>query len=455
MRNLYKSGVILITFLLLSESIFGQTLKDSTCVSPLPLTKWQQTQEKIDKITSRRIYRMTYIGVPLIIAGYIVKGENDHFRSLRNAFVPKFRYHYDDYLQYAPAVGMVGLKLAGVKGRSSWGRMLVSDAFSAALMAVAVNSIKKASHVRRPDGSSRNSFPSGHTATAFMAATMLHKEYGLTRSPWYSIAGYSIATFTGVSRQLNNRHWLSDVMVGAGIGILSTELGYFLADLIFKEKGLKCKNLEFEPADSERPPTFFGYNIGFSLALGNHDTPEGVHLNTGTGASAGFEGAYFFNNRFGIGARLRACSVSTTLNGKLIPGSTSIQPAVTDILSTDAGVYFSYPFTARWRIESKLVMGAQYSSGATATAYFPGKGTEKIKGIDIFKIHEFHSFGIGTGLAHTYIVHRNFSVKLFTDYDFIPTHLAFTLCKPEGNRRYKTTKPTHLLTLGASININF
>lgn len=125
------------------------------------------------------------------------------------------------------------------------------------------------------------------------------------------------------------------------------------------------------------------------------------------------------------------------------------------ILSTDAGVYFSYPFTARWRIESKLVMGAQYSSGATATAYFPDQGTGKLKGIDIFKIHEFHSFGIGTGLAHTYIVHRNFSIKLFTDYDFIPTHLAFTLCKPEGNRRYKTTKPTHLLTLGASININF
>lgn len=65
---------------------------------------------------------------------------------------------------------------------------------------------------------------------------MLHKEYG-HRSPWYSIGGYTVATVTGVTRQLNNRHWMSDIMVGAGIGILATELGYFLADLIFKDKG--------------------------------------------------------------------------------------------------------------------------------------------------------------------------------------------------------------------------
>ncbi len=104
-------------------------------------------------------------------------------------------------------------------------------------MAVGVNSLKYSCRVMRPDGSSRNSFPSGHTATAFMTATMLHKEYGHL-SPWYSIGGYTVATLTGVTRQLNNRHWMSDIMVGAGIGILATELGYFLADLIFRDKGL-------------------------------------------------------------------------------------------------------------------------------------------------------------------------------------------------------------------------
>ena len=66
----------------------------------------------------------------------------------------------------------------------------------------------------------------------------LHKEYGLTRSPWYSVAGYSIATLTGAMRMLNNRHWISDVLVGAGIGVMSVDLGYLFADLIYKDKGL-------------------------------------------------------------------------------------------------------------------------------------------------------------------------------------------------------------------------
>lgn len=104
-------------------------------------------------------------------------------------------------------------------------------------MASVVNTIKYTAHVRRPDKSNYKSFPSGHTATAFMAAMMMHKEYG-DRSPWYSISAFTVATATGISRILNNRHWLSDVLAGAGIGILSTELGYYLADLILRIKVL-------------------------------------------------------------------------------------------------------------------------------------------------------------------------------------------------------------------------
>ena len=86
--------------------------------------------------------------------------------------------------------------------------------------------------------------PDGSTANSFVGATVLHKEYGLTRSPWFSVAGYGIATATGVMRVLNNRHWVSDVMSGAGIGIFAGELGYALADLLFKGKGLLRNDLE-------------------------------------------------------------------------------------------------------------------------------------------------------------------------------------------------------------------
>lgn len=161
-------------------------------------------------------------------------------KHIRDNAIPSFRYKYDDYLQYAPAALTIGLKAFGYQGRTGWGRMIVADAFSAALMAGVVNGLKYSIQRMRPDGSKRNSFPSGHTATAFMCATLLYKEYGW-RSPWFSIGGYTVATITGISRILNNRHWMSDVAAGAIIGIGAANLGYWLSDLIFKDKYLNEK----------------------------------------------------------------------------------------------------------------------------------------------------------------------------------------------------------------------
>lgn len=101
-----------------------------------------------------------------------------------------------------------------------------------------------------------------------MTATMLHKEYG-HRSPWYSIGAYTVATVTGVTRQLNNRHWMSDVMVGAGIGILATEFGYFLADLIFKDKGLHVGETQLV-YDRFRRPSFLSFTVGVTTSPGSY-----------------------------------------------------------------------------------------------------------------------------------------------------------------------------------------
>ena len=135
---------------------------------PVPMAK--NFGQSLDKFSSSRLYQMTYIGVALVVGGLIVKGEDDHFRNLRNEYLPRFNRHLDDYMQYAPAVAMLGLKASGVQSRSSWGRLLVSDAFSTLLMGTTVNTLKQTTNVERPDGSNRHSFPSGHTATAFMTA---------------------------------------------------------------------------------------------------------------------------------------------------------------------------------------------------------------------------------------------------------------------------------------------
>ncbi|MDR1455185.1 MAG: phosphatase PAP2 family protein [Tannerella sp.] len=133
------------------------------------------------------------------------------------------RYPADDYLQYAPAVAVCGLDfLPGVASRHNLRDRTLLLATSCLFTGVAVGAMKTGISVRRPLGYADNSFPSGHTAVAFTGAHLLYREYGGT-SPWIGIGGYAVATATGVLRAVNQRHWVSDVVTGAGIGILSVE----------------------------------------------------------------------------------------------------------------------------------------------------------------------------------------------------------------------------------------
>ena len=241
---------------------------DSLQLMPDTTERKEVDNPVLEKLSNNKFARIAYTSAPLIAMGLIVKGQNKHFRSLRNDYLPKFRRHVDDYLQYAPAAVLLGMKSAGVESRSSWGRMLTSDAFSAALMAGMVNSLKFTTKVRRPDGTDRHSYPSGHTATAFMTATMLTKEYG-HKNPWIGIGAYGVASATGLMRMANNKHWLSDVLTGAGIGILSAEVGYYFADLIFKNRGLRPTN-EMEVFRKYDKPSFLSLNFEISIPISNY-----------------------------------------------------------------------------------------------------------------------------------------------------------------------------------------
>ena len=78
-----------------------------------------ERQKRLDKLTSKEWFKMTSVSVPLILSGIAVEWAKQPVNDLRNAYVPNFRHKYDDYLQYAPAVLMLGLKIGGVKSRSS------------------------------------------------------------------------------------------------------------------------------------------------------------------------------------------------------------------------------------------------------------------------------------------------------------------------------------------------
>ncbi len=323
------------------------TLSSETCPSS---TNWRPDFDFFKSKTNSGVNEfkvmddLTFVGVPLFIGGWIVKGDKAMFRvndkngKKNTQLLTDFKTGIDDYTQYFGPAVTVGLKLAGYEGRSDWPRLLASAAMSYGIMAAFVNGIKYTAKEMRPDGSSANSWPSGHTATSFVGATLLHKEYGLTRSPWFSVAGYGVATATGVMRVLNNRHWVSDVMSGAGIGIMSTEIGYALSDILFKGKGLLRNNLEVDSDD----PSFFSISMGVGIgdkdiefnAISDLNDPElhglteedinilknleGINLDIDFRSSTvvDAEGAYFFNKYVGVGGRFRVRAMSAKSFGQ-------------------------------------------------------------------------------------------------------------------------------------------
>lgn len=146
-----------------------------------------------------------------------------------------------------------GLNFCGIKAKHSIADHTIILGTAYALMGLSVNTMKITTGVERPDGSSRNSFPSGHTATAFMWAEMLREEYWET-SPWIGVGGYLVAAGTGFFRLYNNRHWLTDVLAGAGVGILSTRAAYWLYPTISRTFFHKqyLKNIFISPVISSQ-----------------------------------------------------------------------------------------------------------------------------------------------------------------------------------------------------------
>ena len=139
------------------------------------------------------------------------------------------RVYFDDYVQYLPALAPVALNLCGLRSRHPLGRMMLLEGGSYLLGIGWLNALKYGIGVERPDNMAFNSFPSGHTFVAFTGAELIRREYG-EEYPWVAVAGYAVAVLVGSMRVWNNRHWVGDVLAGAGIGILSTTLVYWALD---------------------------------------------------------------------------------------------------------------------------------------------------------------------------------------------------------------------------------
>lgn len=324
----------------------------------------------------RHIIYHTFIAVGLFLScgnagAQEVKANLDtEIRDIRNNAMPEFSCSADDYIQYSPAALMLILKACGYESRTGWGQMLVADAFSAAAMVGVTQGLKYAVDRQRPD-SGRHSFPSGHTATAFMLATMLHKEYGW-RSPWFSIGGYTVATLTGISRLMNNRHWTSDIMAGAAIGIGSVHLGYYLSDLIFKGKYI---NPAYEAPVYSYAPSEKHYLaeilFGHRFIVGESDITRGgiVGLSTDIPIIPG------------TGVCVRASASSMTYK----------DASCHNLYSVTAGGYYNHHFARRFELQAKALAGYGRLRGQDCADICAGAGLGFMLD-DNFKIKAFAEY---------------------------------------------------------------
>ena len=190
-----------------------------------------------------------------------VKKVNRNLRSRLKADVSN-QVTIDDFTRFAPAVSVYALNALGIEGRNNFKDRTLILATSALFVTITVSGLKNIAKVQRPDGTTHDSFPSGHTTVAFAGAEFLWQEYKEV-SVWYGIAGYAVATGTGIFRLYNDRHWLTDIAAGAGIGILSTKAAYWLNPFIKRKLfGTKENKIGFVAA-----PFYNGKQSGCSIII--------------------------------------------------------------------------------------------------------------------------------------------------------------------------------------------
>ena len=206
-----------------------------------------------------------YVIPAILIGGGIIANSQD-FKNRQiiwhNDNYKDFSNKADDFIQLVPHAAVFGLDWIGIKSKHGLKDKLGLMFTGGIIMLGTVNALKYTTNQVRPDGSSANSFPSGHTANAFFGATILAKEYS-DKSILIAIGGYSVATATGVLRVLNNRHWTSDVLVGAGIGIISGEVAYIIYPWLKEKLGEKNKNKSVTFV-----PIYDGNTMGGNLVIG-------------------------------------------------------------------------------------------------------------------------------------------------------------------------------------------
>jgi len=196
-----------------------------------------------EKPTAKQFLKQQIVPLSLITAGSLLNIGN--IKEKIHEHTPMTDTKVDEYLPYVPAVEMYLFDALGFEHKNTIFNqtkyLLISEITSITLIHV----LKYTIPITRPSGGP-HSFPSGHTSLAFVHATVLFHEFKDTE-PWIAYSGFAFATATGYLRTTNNLHWLPDVVAGAGIGMLTANVVYWLEPLKKLQLSPKGKKVSFLP----------------------------------------------------------------------------------------------------------------------------------------------------------------------------------------------------------------
>ncbi|MEN8116053.1 MAG: phosphatase PAP2 family protein [Bacteroidota bacterium] len=256
MSNIFHRGLsgVLLLFLLSGLSSANSFIKEKNnnntyFFSANSFTGYWLHNDSIHKLNFR--YPDKKRGIKPYIAPtlLITTGTAIHFSDFKYRFQDwidensSYSADIEDYLRFAPLAAVYTLNAVGIKGKNNFGNRTALGLKSFLLNDFITWKLKKWTNSERPNGGI-HSFPSGHTSVAFAMAHFMHKEYG-ELNPWYSVGAYACATTVGLMRVAKGAHWISDVMAGAGIGMLSTELVYLTH--LYKWDNEHLKNFDIFP----------------------------------------------------------------------------------------------------------------------------------------------------------------------------------------------------------------
>jgi len=141
-----------------------------------------------------------------------------------------YKTNLDDYIQYAPMLIMYTADIFKVPAKNTvWNQtkfLIMSEALTSGIVLLLKYTLK----IQRPDHGAFTSYPSGHTSQAFVQSQVLFNEYRETNKA-IAYSGFLFSIPTGTLRIVNNRHWLPDVLLGAGIAMLVTNMVYYFEPL--------------------------------------------------------------------------------------------------------------------------------------------------------------------------------------------------------------------------------